>query len=407
LKRKTQNSPQLSICHVVTADLWAGAEVQIANLLTRLSREPEFRILVIALGEGRLTDELRKADIELKFVPQPHRRFTACYRQAYGFLRGRSIDIIHSHKSKENVLAFFVAKSAGIPHLVRTQHGRAELKTLKDYFVYALERMTLRAVNQVLNGSSDLGRRTARYLDRSKVKVVRNAINLDEVSSALTHEAAKRKLGIPENALLVGTAARLEPVKRIDIFLETARHIGGHLANVFFVVAGDGSERARMEQRIRRTALESRVRFLGHRDDVYDILRALDLLLITSDHEGLPTVVLEAMALGTPVVSRNVGGIAEAIDDRGSGVLVDSSDPRSIAQACLPLLTDRDMACRLSRAAREKVVENFSADANAAQVAQIYRSLTSPGTIDSLSHRIIESLKKPAAAGPGGGGISK
>jgi glycosyltransferase involved in cell wall biosynthesis len=360
---------------VVTADLWGGAEAQIANLLTRLSREPEFSILVIALGDGRLTDELRKAGLEVKVIELPHRNFLGCYRQAHCFLRGRSVDIIHSHKSKENVLAFLVAKSTGIPHMVRTQHGIPELKTLKDRIVYSLERMTLPWASRVLNGSSELGRRTTRLTDPEKVEVVRNAIDLEQVNSSLTREEAKRSLGIPEDALLVGTAARLEPVKRIDIFLDAAQEIYGELPSAFFVIAGEGSERDRLEHRVRGTALESRARFLGHRDDVYDIVRAMDLLLITSDHEGLPTVVLEAMALGTPVVSRRVGGISEAIDDQVTGILVDSADPSFIARACLSLLANSSMTCHCAQAARRKVIENFSAEANAAQVAQIYRSL--------------------------------
>jgi len=389
LKLETRNSTQLHICHLVTADLWGGAEAQIANLLTRLSREPEFSIVVIALGDGRLTDELREAGLEVKVIDQPHRNFLGCYRQAYGILRGRSVDIIHSHKSKENVLAFLVAKSTGIPHMVRTQHGIPELKTLKDRIVYSLERMTLFSASRVLNGSSDLGRRTARLTDPGKVKVVRNAISLEQVISSLTRQEAKRRLGIPEDALLVGTAARLEPVKRIDIFLDAARQIHREHPRACFVIAGEGSERDRLEHRVRGTALESRVRFLGHRDDVYDIVRAMDLLLITSDHEGLPTVVLEAMALGTPVVSRRVGGIPEAIDDEATGVLVDSADPSSIARACLSLLVNGSAACRFAHAARRKVIQNFSAEVNAAQVAQIYRSL--PLCQDTASRRVVLS----------------
>jgi glycosyltransferase involved in cell wall biosynthesis len=375
MKPETCSAKQLSICHVVTADLWGGAEAQIAMLLTRLAQDPDFAIFVIALGDGRLADELRDANLEVRVIPQPHKRFLACYRQARCFLGDRSVDIIHSHKSKENVMAFLLARAAGIPHMIRTQHGVPELKTVKDRVVYGLERMTVGSVSQMLNGSSDLGRRTARYLDAHKVQVVRNAVNLQQATSSLSREAAKRSLGIPEDAWLVGTAARLEPVKRIDIFLDAAGQIASEAPNSFFVIAGEGSERTRMEQRIWGTPLAGKVRFLGHRNDVYDIVRAMDLLLVTSDHEGLPTVVLEAMALGTPVVSRRVGGIPEAVDDQVTGVLVDSGDPICIARACLSLLTTSHLACRLASAAREKVVRNFSSEANVAQVAQIYRSL--------------------------------
>jgi glycosyltransferase involved in cell wall biosynthesis len=386
---KPQNSAPLSICHVVTADLWAGAEAQIANLLAQLSREPDFSIFVIALGEGRLVNEIRGVDIEVRVISRPHKRFLACYQQARGFLRGRSVEIIHSHKSKENVLAFLLAKTTGIPHMIRTQHGIPELKTLKDRVVYGVEFMTLGSASRVLNGSSDLGRRTARYIDASRVKVVRNAINLEQVASSLTREAAKARLGLPEDAWVVGTAARLEPVKRIDVFLDTALGILTELPRAFFIIAGGGSEQARMECRVRGTALEPRVCFLGHRCDVYDILRAMDLLLITSDHEGLPTVLLEAMALGTPIVSRRVGGIPEAIDDQVTGVLVDSTDPRRIAQACLSLLLNPGVAHRLAHAARGKVIKNFSAEANATQVAQIYRSLI--GAVEDQSAVLIPS----------------
>jgi len=371
---------RISICHVVAADMWAGAEAQIAMLLAELSRDQELSLCAIALGEGRLADELRACSIELKVIPQSHGRFIGCYRQACDLLRGRDVQIIHSHKSKENILALLLAKRFGIRHIVRTQHGLPEPKTLKDRAVYSLDRMTSSSVRRVICVSSDLRKHLGHYAGPSKIEIIRNAINLAQVQSTLSREAAKRSLGIPEQTPLIGTAARLEPVKRLDLFLAAAQHISAKcicsgLRNPFFVVAGEGSERNRMEQLISGTALEKQIRFLGHRDDVYDIIRAMDLLLITSDHEGLPTVLLEAMALGTPVVSRKVGGIPEVIDDQVNGVLIDSSDAERIAQTCIPVLTKVSFACQLAKAAREKVIQNFSAEANASEVARIYRSL--------------------------------
>jgi glycosyltransferase involved in cell wall biosynthesis len=374
------NARQISICHIVTADLWAGAEVQIATLLGQLSRQSDLSLSVIALGAGRLVEELRAASLEVRVITQPHGRFSACYRESCKFLRERDVQVLHSHKSKENVLAFLLAKQLAIPYLVRTQHGLPEPKTLKDRLVYGLERMTGSSTNHTISVSSELRLRS--HVDPQKITVIRNGIDLQKVTSSLRREAAKRRLGIGEHVPVVGIGARLEAVKRIDLFLATAQHISAGclcngLPNAFFLVAGDGRERPHLEELIRGTALESQTSFLGHRNDVCDVVRAMDLLLITSDHEGIPTIALEAMALGTPVVSRKVGGMPEVIEDQVSGVLVDTSDPARIAQACIRVLTTESFAHRLTRAAREEVVRDFSAETNASKVANIYRSLVS------------------------------
>ena len=117
------------------------------------------------------------------------------------------------------------------------------------------------------------------------------------------------------------------------------------------------------------------VLFLGHRDDIYDVLRAFDLLVLSSDHEGLPMVLLEAQCLGIVVVARAVGGIPDVIQDGVNGLLVDSNDPRSLAQACLRALSDRARSERLAEAGVLSVTNNFAAATTAQQVARLYSSL--------------------------------
>ena len=386
--REPFNSRRISVCHIVTADLWAGAEAQIATQLAKLSAERDLLLRVIALAQGRLGQALRNAGVEVNVVSSPHGRFTSCYREALRFLRNKRIDVLHSHKSKEHILALLLARTLSVPHLVRTQHGMPEPRTLKDRLVYGLARRTASSASRIISVSSDLSRHLERYTDPQKITIVPNAVDLQHVKSPLSREAAKRTLGIPERVPAIGTAARLEPVKRIDLFLAVAQHLSAQcvlhaVPAPVFVIAGDGSERRRLQQLITHTSLHDKVFFLGHRDDVYDVVRAMDLLLITSDHEGMPTLVLEAMALGTPVVSRRVGGVPEIIDDGVEGVLVNASDPPLIARACLPLLTNLELACRLTEAAHEKIIRNFSAEANALQVAEIYRSLAYQHSADA------------------------
>jgi len=140
-------------------------------------------------------------------------------------------------------------------------------------------------------------------------------------------------------------------------------------------VAGDGSLRESLISSARQANLEGNVFFLGHREDIHDVLRALDVLVMCSDHEGLPMVLLEAMWLGVPVVGRAVGGIREVLEDGRNGLSVPSANPEDLAQACLRLLGDRLLADRLCRSAAQAVQQEFSVERNAGAILRLYNSL--------------------------------
>lgn len=365
----------ISVCHIVPADMWAGAEVQIATLLAALSQEPTLSICAIALGDGRVVTELRNCGIETTVIRHPNRRFVGCFREAAAFLWQRKVQILHSHKSKDNVLAFLLAKCLRIPHTVRTSHGLPEPATLKDRLVYAADRKTAALASRLIAVSADLRSHLSREIPSSKIDVIRNAVDLREVKSPLSKVEAKRRLGISPDAFVIGTAARLMPVKRLDLFLSAAELVSKQVSNLAVVIAGEGRERASLEAQVSGTSLEKQVHFLGHRHDIYDVLRAMDLLLITSDHEGLPTVLLEAMALGIPIVSRRVGGIPEVVDHAVNGLLVDSNRPAEIAEAALQVLSDASLYADLTLAGWQTVIKGYSAGASAAQVTRVYQTL--------------------------------
>jgi glycosyltransferase involved in cell wall biosynthesis len=366
----------LAVCHVVSAEQWAGAEAQIAMLLRQLAADTALSLSAIVLGEGRLGEELAESGIETALIPGSRGRFLSSFRDASRLLRGKKIDILHSHKSKENLLALLLARRFRVPFLVRTQHGMPEARTLKDRIVYSMESMTARYASRVICVSGDLKQRLASKVSCEKITVIRNAIDLARVQSRLTVAEAKRRLGISPEHPVAGIVGRLEAVKRVDLFLEVARYLSSELPSACFVIAGTGREETALRGSLRGTDLERQTLFLGDRDDIYDVLRAMNLLLITSDHEGLPTVLLEAMAMGVPVVTRNVGGIGEVISDNVSGRLVNSADASTIARASLPLLSATTLRSRLIGNGI-KTVQNYSAAENAASYMHLYQSLVS------------------------------
>lgn len=377
----------LRVCHIMSGDLWAGAEAQMATLLRALTRSrgsPELRLSAILFNEGRLAEAVRAAEIPVLVIPETENSILRIIVRAREFVRRERPLILHAHGYKENFVAAWVSRLSDVGYVVRTQHGAPEpytgWKRVKQIVTGALDRFTTRyTTDRVVCVSRQLARRMQHYATPEQLLTIHNGIEVENVRSALTPAAARRRLGIPEAAEVVGTAGRLVAVKRLDIFLKAARSLADARPKTQFVIAGSGPE----EQNLRETAgalgLTDRVVFTGHRDDIHDVLRAMDVFVISSDHEGLPMVLLEAMALGVPVVARAVGGIPEVIVDGKNGLLVETAKPEALALRCAALLADEGERRQLAAAAAARVSSNFSSALTAAEIAALYSALEMRG----------------------------
>lgn len=379
-ERDAPAAAPLGVCHIASGDRWAGAEVQIATLLKFLAREERLRLSAILLNRGRLAKAIEGYGIAVKVIPESEHNFLGILRDASGFLSEKSVQILHSHRYKENLLAALLARRSRVPHIVRTQHGLPEplkgMRALKQACVQTLDRFVARRVTErVISVSSEMTRHLTRYLSSQKIVTIPNRLDLESVHSGFTKDEAKQRLGISGGCPVIGTAGRLEPVKRLDIFLAMAGAVAGECPEARFVIAGEGREELRLKALAGELGLAERALFLGHRDDIYDILRAFDLLVLSSDREGLPMVLLEALSLSVVIVARAVGGIPEVIQDGVNGLLVDSADPRGLADACVQLLRDPPRSQRLAEAGIKSVTEAYGAARTADQVARLYFSL--------------------------------
>lgn len=370
----------IRVCHIASGDLWAGAEVQVATLLKYLARDSRVAVSAILLNSGRLADEIARLGVESAVIPESENGFWEILRAAMRFLRGKNIQVFHSHRYKENLLAALLAWRLDVPVLIRTRHGMVEplkgLKEVKQTLIQGVDRLTARwTVDRVISVSREMAGRLGRDLGPEKVITIPNGIDFGQARSDLTPAEARERLRIPAGCRVIGAAGRLEPVKRLDIFLEAALQISREVPTARFVIAGEGREQARLQALARKLGLPDRVRFLGHRDDIFDVLRAMDILVVSSDHEGLPMVLLEALAMGLTVVGRNVGGIPEVVENGVTGILVQSNSPAELASACLEVLSDEEHRCRLGGAARNFVREHFSAESGERHVVELYQSL--------------------------------
>lgn len=371
----------LGVCHIASGDRWAGAEVQLSALLKGLRQIPDLRLWAIFLNEGRPAREARQIGIDVCVFDEATQGIFRILSGACRFLAGKDVQVLHSHRYKENLLAALLARWCHAPVHVSSQHGAPEpfkgWRGLKQSAIQALDcQVALHATDRVISVSDELRTQLMLNMPANKVVTIHNGIDEDEVFSRFTAEEAKQRLGIPPDCAAVGTAGRLDPIKRLDIFLAAAKQIGSDLPNTRFVIAGDGTEALCLRNLAASLGLSDRVLFLGHREDIYDVIRALDIFVFCSDHEGLPMALLETLYLGVPVVARPVGGIAEVIQDGVSGLWVRSAKPQDLALACVSLLRDDSRRNLLARAGAAVVAKEFTARHTARQTAALYHSLS-------------------------------
>jgi L-malate glycosyltransferase len=367
------------VCHLASADLWAGAEVQLATLLSWLVKVPDLEISTVLLNEGRLARELRSAGFRPHVIPESRHSSWTIARRLSAYFAQHAVDILHTHKYKENVLAVLAPACRAVRRRVRTIHGLPEpfhgFRAVKMGAYQALDNIVNRwAVDRILAVSRDMTTQLMQGFGSPRVTCIHNGIDIVPTRSTERSAALRAELNLSCGDVLVGTMGRLAPVKGLESFLRAAVVISRERPNVKFVVAGEGPDEGSLRALARDLGLDG-VRFLGHRDDGHDVLAAMDIFVLPSLSEGIPMVLLEALALGRPVVASRAGGIPEVVEHGVSGLLVTPGCHDEIAHSCMTLMDDESFARTLGGAGRRRVEQEFCADTMAARVADVYRAL--------------------------------
>jgi glycosyltransferase involved in cell wall biosynthesis len=364
------------ITHIISGDLWAGAEVAVAGLLPGL--QLEYDVSALLFNEGVLSRRLRQKGIEVSVIQEGGSiRDIPMLTKICRVLREKRSELVHTHDYKETVLGVPAGKLAGVDRFVCTQHGAPEqfrgFARLKNGLYLLFDRLVIGCcVDRIISVSEDLRRRLIVRYPPERVVTVHNGIELTTKRPADRVER-KRQLGIPSSRKLVGTVGRLTPVKGIHHLLKAARLILKARQDVVFVIAGDGPLKNELRKMARELEIHDSVLFLGFREDVIEVMSMMDVFVLTSLHEGIPLSLLEAMGLGLPVVATKVGGIPEVIEDGRSGILVQPGSAEAIAEAILDMLSARAEA--IGSQGRKRVLEEFSTERTVRRTADIYRQL--------------------------------
>ena len=370
----------LRVLHIASGDLWAGAEVQLYTLVTSLHALGVFTG-VIVLNHGTLEQKLRHAGIDVVVLDETQLNGIRILRQLVRIIRKQRPDVIHTHRFKENILGSFAAVAAGNIPSLRTVHGGPESRLpflhIPKRFIYFLDWFSGRFLQKrIISVSEELAEILARKFPRGRIRIIENGINMDDIYRRAGQPDAGRQNG----TFRVGMVGRLVPIKRVDIFIATARYLQEQAqgAKVEFCIIGDGPLRVEMESLSHESGTRGTVRFMGHQDDILHHIQDLDALMMTSDHEGLPMVLLEAMALRVPIIAHRTGGIPDLLDQGACGVLIDDQDPAAYARAAMRLKENSELRTQIVDRALTRVSGKYSAKQNAQACLAEYISLVNP-----------------------------
>jgi N-acetyl-alpha-D-glucosaminyl L-malate synthase BshA len=355
----------------------AGAEMLVAETIRRLARRIDPVVFCLD-GVGALGEQLLGEGVEVVVLDRrPGRDWRVAWRLARE-VRSRRIQLLHAHQ----YTPFFYAALAktlagGRARLVFTEHGRhypdvvSRSRRLVNAWVF--DRMA-----DAVNGVSAFSTRSLADLDgfsRDRLEVIENGIEVQRYLPCTERRQLRRRLGLDADRRYIAHIARFHPVKDQATLLRAFARIAVVRDGVDLLMVGDGPLRPSLEELARSLGVASRVRFLGVRTDVPDILGCADVFALTSLSEAASLTLLEAMASAVPVVVTAVGGNPEIVRHGIDGLLVPRGDEPAIASAILQILADPSMAEAMGREAAARASSHYRLEQTIERYHDLYSRL--------------------------------
>ena len=355
-----------------------GGETHVLDLVSALDKDL-FEPVVLSFTPGPMVERLEAMGIQTHVIETERPFDVRCWGRVRRLLQAERIDVVHAHGTRAQSNTFWAARRLGLP-LLYTVHGwsfHPGQGRLGRRYRQLSEKLLLGQADSVIC-VSDSNYHDGRAFSAMKgAVVIKNGIDLEKFSPAGPGRHLRRELGIADDTLLVGYIARITAQKDPFTLLRAVAALPADL-NVYFLLVGGGDLKAEAQQLAHTLGVESKVRFLDFRQDIPDLLRALDVYCLPSLWEGLPIGLLEAMAVGKAVIATAVDGTRELVDHGRNGWLIAPQAPLQLAAAIHHLAADAHLRQALGEQAARTVQHHFTLPGMTRQVEQLYRQLV-PG----------------------------
>ncbi|MFA5339164.1 MAG: glycosyltransferase family 4 protein [Candidatus Omnitrophota bacterium] len=374
----------------IIARLNVGGPAIHTILLTQALNDEYYRSILVTgrvgIDEKDMGYLAREKGVEPLIIPELGRRIDPvndliALWKMYLIMRRERPDIVHTHTAKAGALGRAAAILAGVPVRIHTFHGHI----FESYFnslsagIFLFIERSLAFFSKYIVVVSETQKKEIikkyKIAGDEKVKVVPLGLELDVLSSIGSRKGKLRnELGIGNDCVLIGIIGRLVPVKNHRMFLDACKKLfdtaGGR--DIKCIVIGDGEERTGLEGYAEKSGIREKIVFRGWKEGMADVYADLDIIALTSLNEGTPVALIEALAAGRPVVSTDVGGVKDVVEDGINGCLVASGDAAGFAKRLLELAGDPEKRDEFGRNGRRKVLQKYSKERLVKDIKALY-----------------------------------
>ncbi len=366
----------IKVVHIIGGGEFGGAERHIINLAGALNPQM-VEVTVCCLFSDPFVGIATQAGLNAFDVTMRNRTDLSVVGKLASIIRKNNFDIVHTHGVRANLLGRLAARQANRKPVVTTVHSLLE-RDYPGFFRRQVNSITEWATrgwtDQFIAVSQGLkAKLVAGGVPADRVTVIYNGIVIEDFSPSSETVDARTMLGYGPAVPLVGIVARLHPVKGHQYFLEAARIVLEQHPEVRFVVVGEGPQRPALEEMAGQLGIAGQVVFAGFVSEVRSVMAELDLLVISSLWEGFGLTAVEAMALGVPVVSTEVGGLPEVVLHGETGLLAPPANSAALAKNIIWMLEHPQAAAEMAKKASQVVGEKFTAQVMARRTEELYR----------------------------------
>lgn len=353
---------RLRVCHL-SMTLNTGGLERLLVEFARFHDATRYDLSFLALGElGGPACDLQAAGYEVTNIDLPRRGKAGALRELRRYFTSRKVDILHTHNTYPHFYGALAARWGGVPTVINTQHGRGCGPGWKSLWQF---RVANRLADCVVGVSEDAARLCQEQdrASRSRIQCIWNGIDVERFS-----------FSGPASQPTAISVARLSPEKDFPTLLRAVRIVTHSHRQFRLQIVGDGAERPRLEQLARELEIQNHVVFLGERKDVPELLRSAGFFVSSSKTEGISLTLLEAMAVGLPIVTTRVGGNPEIVLEGVTGKLVPALNPDALAAGIVQMIDLQPQWPQMARAARQRVEENFNIRGMIRQYEELYQT---------------------------------
>jgi len=358
---------KITVLHTESSTGWGGQETRTFHESLGM-KKLGVKIVILCQPDSELGKKAKAAGIEVRTCRMKKSYDVTAVSYILKLIKKENVDIVNMHSGRDSLLAGIAGRlSSKKPAIVRTRHLALPITSKFTYNVLAHKIVTVS--DYVRNYLISEG------ISPSKIDAVHTCVDINKFDPEKAKNGFRKELGVGATTPIVGTVSILRRKKGHHILLDAIPEILKEVPEAVFVFAGNGPQEGNITRRIKELGLSGKVFMLGLRHDIPDILKSIDLFVLPTLQEALGTSFIEAMAMETPVIGTDVGGVSEVIEDGVNGYIVKANDPSGLAKTIIKVLKADQRGKIMGMEGRRMVLKKFSSERMCDQMLVLYGSL--------------------------------